>query len=259
MDYGRTIEVLRMIEETGRGPLGMEVVFRPLPSRDAFGETVERLEQAIALGVIARGERFPPERQLIELLNVSRSTLREAMRFLQHAGYVSTLRGRSGGNVVTASPEEITERDTRRLARELGPELFDLLDQRRVLEPGAVELAAERATAGELEPLFAQAREIAQNRDTAFLREHSQLHLGIARLCHSPTLIAQIAQIHYRLGDALASARLSSAVPDMEHVSHERVLDAIAAHNGAEARRLMTAHILVPDEFFRRQLVPAAG
>jgi DNA-binding FadR family transcriptional regulator len=246
--------VLRMTQASEREPLGKEVVFRPLPSRDAFGETVERLEQAIALGVVQRGERFPPERQLIELLNVSRSTLREAMRFLQQAGYVSTSRGRSGGNVVTASPEDINVRAAHRLASELGPELFDLLDQRRVLEPGATELSAERATSDELTPLFAQAREISQHRETAFLREHSQLHLGIARLSHSPTLIAQIAQIHYRLGDALASARLSSAVPEMEHVSHERILGAIADGDGTEARRLMTAHILIPDAFFRRQL-----
>jgi DNA-binding FadR family transcriptional regulator len=256
MGYGQSISVLRMNQESAREPLGKEVVFRPLPSRDAFGETVERLEQAIALGVVQRGERFPPERELIELLHVSRATLREAMRFLQQAGYVATSRGRSGGNVVTAAPEDITDLGTRRLASELGPELFDLLDLRRVLEPGAAELAAERATPEEIAPLLVQAREIARNTQTAFLREHSQLHLGIAKLCHSPPLIAQIAQIHFRLGDALASARLSNAVPSMEDVSHERILNAIGAGDGAEARRLMAAHIFVPDRFFRRQRKP---
>ncbi len=241
-----------MIEHSELASVGMEVVFRPVASRNAFEETIERLEQAIALGVIQQGERFPPERELITLLNVSRSTLREAMRTLQRAGYVETSRGRSGGTVVTASTAEITERDARRLARELGSELFDLLDQRRVLEPGAAELAAERASADELVPLYAQSRALARDRNAAFLLEHSQIHLGIARLCHSPTLVASIAQIHYKLADALASARLASAKIAMDDVSHERILDAIAARNGPEARRLMSEHILVPDRFFRK-------
>jgi DNA-binding GntR family transcriptional regulator len=38
----------------------------------------------------------------------------------------------------------------------------------------------------------------------------------------------------------------------MDDVSHERILDAIAARNGPEARRLMSEHILVPDRFFRK-------
>src|SRR5919206_1364973 len=72
-------------------------VFRPVRTGNAFEETVERLLQAIRLGVAAPGERLPAERELAGRLGVSRVTLREAIRALADAGYVESRRGRDRG------------------------------------------------------------------------------------------------------------------------------------------------------------------
>src|SRR6195256_97354 len=76
------------------------VVLRPVRTGNAFEETVERLLQAIPLGVAGRGERLPAERELAVRLGVSRVTLREAIRALAEAGYVESRRGRDGGAFV---------------------------------------------------------------------------------------------------------------------------------------------------------------
>ncbi|MGH3468862.1 MAG: GntR family transcriptional regulator, partial [Thermocrispum sp.] len=57
-----------------------EALFSPVRAGNAFEETVERLLQAIRLGVVGAGQRLPAERQLAVRLNVSRVTLREAIR-----------------------------------------------------------------------------------------------------------------------------------------------------------------------------------
>ncbi len=100
------------------------------------------------MGVVATGERLPPERELAEQLNVSRVTLREAIKALQQAGYVVSTRGRTGGTVVVYDPATQPSADPRRVARELGsrrgarrPGL------RSVVEPGAAELAAHADSA----------------------------------------------------------------------------------------------------------------
>lgn len=227
-----------------------QTLFRPVESRNTFEETIERLEQAIALGAVRPGTRLPPERQLVELLNVSRATLREAIRVLQQAGYVESIRGRTGGTVVIAR-SQVKGKDGRRLVREMGEELFDLLDQRRVLEPGAAELAAERASPDELVPLYALYDEEMADRGTEFQRIHPQIHLGIAALSKSPALVNAIAQVHYRLSDVIAAVRLAQATIAHADLSHKRVLDAIAAHDGAAARSLMADHVLVTDRFLR--------
>src|SRR3954447_8593221 len=75
-------------------------VFRPVKAGNTFEETVERLAQAVKLGVVPKGGRLPAERELAERLNVSRVTLREAIKALQQAGFVVSRRGRTGGTFV---------------------------------------------------------------------------------------------------------------------------------------------------------------
>src|SRR5487761_2467971 len=82
--------------------LWARAVFAPVPVRNAFEVTVERLAQSIRLGVLVEGDRLPPERELADKFGVSRVTLREAIRALRDAGLVESRRGRGGGTFVVS-------------------------------------------------------------------------------------------------------------------------------------------------------------
>jgi DNA-binding FadR family transcriptional regulator len=97
-----------------------EAVFRPVREGNAFEETVERLLQAIRLGVVVSGERLPAERDLAVRFRVSRVTLREAIRALADAGYVESRRGRYGGTFVRAELPRRSPTDARTAAKRLG-------------------------------------------------------------------------------------------------------------------------------------------
>jgi DNA-binding FadR family transcriptional regulator len=75
-------------------------LWRPVRGGNAFEITVARLAQAIKLGLVVEGERLPAERELADSLQVSRVTLREAIRALREAGFLESRRGRSGGTFV---------------------------------------------------------------------------------------------------------------------------------------------------------------
>src|SRR5688500_18280290 len=77
-------------------------VWRPVRGGNAFEITVARLAQAIKLGLVAEGDRLPAERDLAEQLQVSRVTLREAIRALREAGFLESRRGRTGGTFVVS-------------------------------------------------------------------------------------------------------------------------------------------------------------
>jgi GntR family transcriptional repressor for pyruvate dehydrogenase complex len=83
-----------------------DAVLRPIREGYAFESTIEQLAGAIRLGVFARGDQLPPERELAERLGVSRMTLREAIGALRESGLVTTRRGRGGGTVVVYEPAQ---------------------------------------------------------------------------------------------------------------------------------------------------------
>src|SRR3954451_12403760 len=121
-----------------------EAVLRPVRGHHAFEACVEQLATAIRLGVYPLGNALPPQRELAAILQVSRATLREAMAALREAGLVQTTRGRAGGTVVTLRPRTPSARAAARGAPERRRDWLDALDFRRIVEPGAAELAATR-------------------------------------------------------------------------------------------------------------------
>src|SRR5260370_32073447 len=84
----------------GAEPFG--ALLAPVPMRTAGERIAERLVTAIALGEFEPGQRLPTERELSATLEVSRTTVREALQRLQAAGHVTTRRGRGGGTFIPA-------------------------------------------------------------------------------------------------------------------------------------------------------------
>src|SRR5260370_33351709 len=82
----------------GAEPFG--ALLAPVPMRTAGERIAERLVTAIALGEFEPGQRLPTERELAATLEVSRTTVREALQRLHAGGYGVTRRGRGGGTFI---------------------------------------------------------------------------------------------------------------------------------------------------------------
>lgn len=217
-----------------------DALFRPVRAGNAFEETVERLLQAVRLGVVGAGERLPAERELAERLGVSRVTLREAIRALADAGYVESRRGRYGGTFVNASLPI-----PRGKGRKIDPErLDDTLCLRHVLETGAAEMAAARSlTPGERQHLTGTLAETSASDLDDYRRRDSRLHLAIAEVTASKSLTTAVADVRMRVNQLLDEIPLLE--PNLEHsnAQHEAVVEAILAGDPAMARRVMAEHI----------------
>ncbi|MBZ9761689.1 GntR family transcriptional regulator [Mesorhizobium sp. CA8] len=90
---------------------------RPVEQQAAYGLAVEGLRRQIHIGLIMPGERLPAERQLAEKLEVSRVTLREALRILETEGYLTVRRGVAGGAFVVGE-EDLRSLVLRRIGRD---------------------------------------------------------------------------------------------------------------------------------------------
>jgi DNA-binding FadR family transcriptional regulator len=231
---------------SARAPELDKLIFRPVAARNTFEETVERLAHAIKLGVVPPGERFPPERVLAPQLGISRVTLREALRALEQAGYTESRRGRNGGAYVTRRNGAVgSARNARRALRAMGEGLGDTLQFRRAVEPSAAQLAAERIASGEVDGahLTDLVSDIAGAPHSEYRAPDLRLHLAIAELTGSPSLVDAIARIQTQLSDLLGAFPLVEASLRHSDQQHTVIVRAIQRGQGTRARQQMEAHI----------------
>lgn len=227
-----------------RAPDLDKLIFRPVAARNTFEETVERLAHAIKLGVVAPGERFPPERELAPQLGISRVTLREALRALEQGGYIESRRGRNGGAyVMHRNGTSASARTAKRALRAMGDGLVDQLQFRRALEPSAAQLAAERAADVDALHLTALAEDAAAAAKGDYRARDLRLHLAIAELTGSPSLVDAIAGVQTRLSDLLGAFPIVEASLKHSDQQHTAIVRAIQRGRPARARQLMEMHV----------------
>lgn len=224
-----------------------DVFFRDAHWHSAYEVAVQRLAQAIKLGALKKGSRLPPERELVQRLGVSRTTLREGIRALQEQGYLTTSRGRAGGTFIASRQlRKLTKTEAQRMAQEMGQTLMDLVDMRAAVEPKAAELAAIRASDDDIENL----RWLLERASVAPVSElrqaDSTLHIAIAHTADSNLLLDLVLEEQMRLHDLLAylsSAPTLQVAGRHSALQHGEVVEAIAEHDATRARTSMEQHI----------------
>ncbi|MEZ0075398.1 FadR/GntR family transcriptional regulator [Planotetraspora sp. GP83] len=162
----------------------------------AIGE----IRRAISAGDWPVGTRIPSEAQLVEDLGVGRTSVREAIRALEHSGLLVVRHG--DGTYVNATDENHVALQRRlRNAR-----ARDVIDVRRALDVMAARLAARNRTPEELEVLRERFRErnaAAEKLDAdAFTHADSVFHETIARLSHNDV----VAELYEGLGEAIRAS-----------------------------------------------------
>lgn len=222
---------------------GVELLIGAVRPINAYEETVRRLLQSIRLGLIPPGDRLPAERELAGMLKVSRDTVRDALATLADAGYVVSRRGRYGGTFVV---DELPSASALRTEQaELGEdEIEDTTVLRRVLEVGAAREAAARDLSAEDRTALVRALEECAEADVSDHRRlDSRLHLLIAELSGSPSLVPLVANLRSRVNALLDDIPVLAPNLAHSHAQHEAIVSAILAGRSESAAEAMLEHI----------------
>src|SRR5579863_4813997 len=161
----------------------------PLAAAGRADEVVQRVSQAIQLGLFVDGEQLPPETEFAAQLGVSAMTLRESLASLRQRGLVETRRGRTGGTFVRrpAAPPLPALRE--RLRGLTTSALRDLADEQFAVSGGAAKLAAERASGGSVRRLRALVRQLSGAASLGSrIRADSRFHIEVAMASQSERL-----------------------------------------------------------------------
>lgn len=195
---------------------------------------------AIARGGFAPGASLPPEGELEARFGASRGVVREAVKILATKGLVS-VRPRVGTRVRPRGDWSLLDRDvlewigTGGLDREL---LLALDETRRVVEPGAAEIAAVRADDRDRTRIRTAylSMEAACDEPGPATEADKQFHLAILDATHNPVLCSFRTAIEAIL-DAVFAATIPMLAPNLPN--HEAVASAIEACDPAAARAAM--------------------
>jgi DNA-binding FadR family transcriptional regulator len=227
----------------GEDPFGD--LLRPVEMRTAGQRIAERLVTAIALGEFERGQRLPAERELAAALEVSRTTVREALQRLHAGGYVITRRGRDGGTFIQAAAVSGAGADeaVKRTLDSRWGELTELLDYRRLIESLIARTAAERRDPGDVRAIEAAAERYTQagGRADARIADHA-LHQAIARATHNERLVDLSARIRREVGLGFDAEPYTPQMRQRALRQHPTLAGAVVAGNAARAARLAASH-----------------
>ncbi|MFT2017126.1 FadR/GntR family transcriptional regulator [Streptomyces sp. 796.1] len=226
-------------------------VLRPVRAGNGFEEALEQILQVVRLGLFPPGQRLPAERELADLLRISRVTLREVLKVLKDQGLVESRRGRYGGTFVRARPAAGPTAGARREVRRrvAVADLADLADLedalrfREVLDVGAAGLCAEADLGPEHAAQVRAALDATRDAaPTDYRRQDTLFHLTLARLAGSRSLAEQYAAARARMNELLD--RVPLLVRNLEHsqAQHAALVDAVLAGEADRARAVMREH-----------------
>jgi len=218
--------------------------FLPQPKvrpRDIITST---LAKKILSGALRPGDRLPSEGELGEQLGVSRTALRESIRMLAGKGLIES-RPRSGTLVLPQSMWNHMDPDLLAWQEKLEPDfefMNSLLEVRRIIEPSAASLGAERATGhdlGRIQESYDLMCHTSAHHIEQSISADEAFHLAVLASSHNPFLINFGAMI----GTALRTAfRLTTPISEdysgTLHL-HGDVLEAIRMRRPIEARQAM--------------------
>ena len=208
-------------------------------TKNVSGRTLDLLGEAIVAGRYPPGCVVPPEPTLCEELGVSRTVVREAIKSLAAKGLLTT-GPKVGTKVLPAEqwnwfdPQVVGWQSRAGLTREF---LRDLQELRRVVEPAAVRLAAERATAqdiADIETAYAGMKD-AIDHGGDYVFHDLAFHQGLLRACHNRMMVQMSKALSALLRTSFEISTTRRNGPASSLPLHRAVLDAVIARSPAQA------------------------
>jgi GntR family transcriptional regulator, transcriptional repressor for pyruvate dehydrogenase complex len=221
---------------------GIKTGLETVRKNKIYEEVAQQIERQI-LKKLRPGDKLPSERELAELLGVSRGSVRDAIRGLEMRGLVEPRQG--VGTVVREASAESRHSPFANALSRRRERVSELLDFRKMIEPPLAARAAMHASPDEIsemaEILDRQQKKLLQGAASA--AEDAEFHYSIA-LASGNSVVLKVLDI---LMDLLRDSRERSLQVEGRQqkslAGHRRILAAIKRHDAEAAKAAMRRHI----------------
>lgn len=214
-------------------------------------KVVDRICELIAANQLKPGDKLPSERELAEVMNVSRPTIREAFKILSATGFIHI---RQGNGVFVADQSERLDNLASILFLQTDT-IYELFEVRKMIETESAAKAAVKGTTAYLEQICAMTHDCydkavvhqqfanPQQRETFLSESDQQFHLMVAEAAGNEVVV----RIMNNLIDLLRQSRMQSMkIPgrvEQSLTEHIRIAEALKERNSSLARMRMFDHL----------------
>ena len=215
----------------------------PLKKTRIHEEIADRIRQLLLDETLPHGQPLPSERVLAQRFEVSRGSVRDALRTLETLGLIEMRHGQgtfprelSVDRLVTPLASVLTYR------RDLQTELMDV---RRMFEPGVARVAAMRVTDADVAELQRvldrQRRKLASGQSA--IAEDTAFHTALAHATHNLVAVRLMETLNDLLVESRKLTLKRKGRPERSLDGHEKIVDALRRRDPDAAERAMHSHI----------------
>jgi DNA-binding FadR family transcriptional regulator len=232
--------------ESNSAPTRSTVLLKPVDVPKASDVLARELRERILSGELVEGTALPAERELVKQTQMSRATVREALRILEVQNLVRVRAGRAGGAFVQRPTTKGMASSVSMLIRGQRIKLADLMETREALEPFCAELAARNRTDEDLAVLDKANEDLADPKADlpAFLQANLDWHVGVAVAGHNELLIGFMTALSHAIYTGTENAAfVDDDVRAVTLRAHKSITAAIRSRDSEAAARRMLRHV----------------
>ncbi|MDR2443437.1 MAG: FadR family transcriptional regulator [Deltaproteobacteria bacterium] len=231
-------------EKSSSGNLGL---FKPPKNEKIPTAIIRQIRTAIMQGKLVPGQALPNEKELIKEFNVSKHTLREALRTLEWLGLITIKLGAGGGPVVREIDFDNAREYFTSFLHFQRVSRADLYEMRKLTEPYIARRVAEtltEETLSSLEKIHENCRLILESGQSLVGAEAEILfHVCLAKHTNNSILWMLMDFVNNILADLKTEIKPGMDFSYNVLAAHQRIIDAIKARDPDAAEQAMKDHI----------------
>ncbi|MBS3900081.1 MAG: FadR family transcriptional regulator [Dethiobacter sp.] len=222
-------------------------MFRPIRQKRVYEEILCQIKDLLAKGALKPGDRLFSERELADMLQVSRASIREAFSALDMLGILESKPGE--GTFIRQSPHESAFNPLALVCLLYGDSNLQMMEVRMILEAESAAMAAKRASQKDLEKISACLEQMESDIAGNSLGElpDAQFHLAVAEATGNKVLQHMMDTISGLIVETLRHSRqqLFQTLGNKEKLlaQHKKIFQAISSKNPEQARAAMKEHL----------------
>ncbi|WP_125153861.1 FadR/GntR family transcriptional regulator [Clostridium rectalis] len=230
-------------------------MFTPIKNTKVYEQVIEQIKNMINKGILKKGDKLPSERELVEKLHVSRTSIREALRSLEIIGLIESRQGE--GNFVRSSFENSLFEPLSIMFMLQKSNPLEILELRKIVEKETAALAATRICEDELEYLGELIDKFRScDKEDELVRIDREFHYKIAQASKNFLILSILNAISSLMESFIKDARKNILIDDKNKeillIQHENIYMSLCNKNPQQALEAMNAHLELINKYMEK-------